>query len=107
MTTDISGPAGCGLFGRDGANREGPQAVVGVLLFNHSVGIAPDAGLWDLLDRLDAAATDAQLVHHDLCTVFRDDEPCSCGYPQLLIDAAQFVRSLAVEDAVGQAQRAA
>jgi hypothetical protein len=62
---------------------------------------------WDLLERLDAASIDAQMVHHDLCTVFRDDEPCSCGYPQLLIDAAEFVRSLAAESVVTQAQRAA
>lgn len=64
---------------------------------------------WDLLDRLDAAATDALLVHHDLCAAFDEDGalPCSCGYPQLLLDAAQFVRSVAVEGVVTQAQRAA
>jgi hypothetical protein len=62
---------------------------------------------WDLLDRLEAAADDAANIHHDLCTVFRDGQPCSCGYPQLLIDAAKFVRSLAVEDVVVQAHRAA
>jgi hypothetical protein len=66
-----------------------------------------DAPTWDLLDRLDAAATDAALVHHDLCTVFAAGQPCSCGYPQLLLDAARFVRSLAVEAAVSRAQSAA
>lgn len=67
----------------------------------------PDAAHWDLLDRLDAAAEDSSSYHHDLCTVFRDDEPCSCGGPQLLIDAAAFVHGQAVDAAIAQAQSAA
>jgi hypothetical protein len=64
---------------------------------------------WELLDRSDAAATDAALVHHDLCASFTEGQalPCSCGIPQLLIDAAEFVRRHAVEDVVSQATRAA
>jgi hypothetical protein len=61
---------------------------------------------WDLLDRLDAAAQDADAWHHDLCAGLAG-QPCSCGGPQMLRDAAAFVRSLAVEAAVTQAQRAA
>lgn len=63
---------------------------------------------WDLLDRLDAAALNAANVHDDLCQSFTQDEalPCSCGIPALLIDAAAWARSLAVETAVQQAQRA-
>lgn len=76
------------------------------MLFTKAVTVSPG---WDLLDRLDAAASDSSAVHHDLCQSLIEGEPlpCSCGYPQLLIDAAVFVRSLAVEDAVTQAQRAA
>jgi hypothetical protein len=68
-----------------------------------------DAAPWDLLDRLDAAALNAGNIHDDLCAQFTEGEvlPCSCGIPALLTDAAEFVRSLAVEDAVTQAQRAA
>lgn len=61
---------------------------------------------WDLLDRLDAASEDSEAYHHDLCGGY-PGEPCSCGAPALFRDVAQFVRSLAVESAVTQAQRAA
>lgn len=67
--------------------------------------VGPD---WDLLDRLDAAEADSANIHNDACTIFdeRGSGVCSCGIPALLTDAAQFVRSLAVEAAVSRAQRA-
>ena len=64
------------------------------------------AAVWDLLDRLEPASEDSESYHHDLCGG-HPGEPCSCGAPALFRDAAQFVRSLAVESAVTQAQRAA
>lgn len=81
-----------------------PVAFVAGLRFNRVVPTD-----WDLLDRLDAAATDASAVHHDLCSQFdeRGPLPCSCGVPALLADAAAFVRGLAVETVVRSAQRAA
>lgn len=77
-----------------------------MLRYELCVTAGPD---WDLLDRLDAAGTDAALIHHDLCQSFAEGEslPCSCGIPALLTDAAEFVRTLAIEAAVTQAQRAA
>ncbi len=66
-------------------------------------------GLWDLLDRLDAAADDSQAYHHDLCQQFDDENgplPCSCGAPQLLIDTAEFVRGVVVQDAIEKATAA-
>jgi hypothetical protein len=64
---------------------------------------------WDLIERLDAAALDSHNVHNDACQSFTEGEslPCSCGIPALLSDAAQFVRSLAVEAVVSRARRAA
>lgn len=61
---------------------------------------APD--IWDLLDRLDAAAQDGAAYHHDLYQG-HPGEPCSCRAGDLLRDAAEFVRSAAVEDAIKRA----
>lgn len=44
-----------------------------------------------LADSLNAACTDRAVIHHDLCTVFDDEQPeagCSCGVPGLLRDLA-------------------
>jgi hypothetical protein len=71
--------------------------------------IVADSVPWDLLDRLDAAADDAVNVHNDACSVFdeRGPQPCSCGIPALLIDAAGWMRGHVVDAAVRQAQQAA
>lgn len=68
-----------------------------------------DVDVWELAERLDAAALDAQAHHHDLCGLFdeRGSQPCSCGDPQLFIDAAAFVRGLLVEQAITRARQAA
>lgn len=90
---------------RSGGGFASALAPVGAPWFHQSVADAPD--IWDLLDRLDAAADDGANIHNDLCTVFRDGEPCSCGIPDLLRDAAEFVRSAAVEDAIKRAAQLA
>lgn len=71
------------------------------------MGIAPNADLWDLLDRLDAAAEDSDAYHHDLCAQGAPGKPCSCGAGRLFIDAAAFIRGIVVEQAVTQAQQSA
>jgi hypothetical protein len=45
---------------------------------------------FDLLDRLDAARTDRDSVHHDLCQLCDPHAPaaCTCGIPALLADLA-------------------
>lgn len=81
-------------------------ALVAGLRFNRSVSGAVD--VWDVVDRLEAAADDRDAYHHDLCTQF--DGPgssCSCGGPALLADAAQVVRGLLVEQAITRARQAA
>lgn len=71
----------------------------------HHGGVT-DAEVWDLLDRLDAAADFAEQLHPDICPVWRGDA-CSCGVPSLVGDAAAFIRSHVVEATVRQAQQAA
>lgn len=68
--------------------------------------MAGGVDLWDLLDRLDAAASLADQLHPDLCPVWRG-EACSCGVPSLIGDAAAFLREHVVEQTVRQAQQAA
>lgn len=80
-----------------------PVASVGVLRYTRGV---TDAEVWDLLDRLDAAADFAEQLHPDICPVWRGDA-CSCGVPGLVGDAAAFIRSHVVEATVRQAQQAA
>lgn len=40
----------------------------------------------ELADSLDAAATDADWIHHDLCHTAADQSWCECGVPKLLRD---------------------
>ena len=62
--------------------------------------------VWELAERLDAAASMADELHVDLCPVW-SGQPCACGIPAVVIDAADYVRGLMVERAVTQVQRAA
>lgn len=58
--------------------------------------------IWDLLDRLDAAAEDSAAYHHDLCQQY-PGQPCSCRAGDLFRDAAEFVRGVVVQDAIERA----
>jgi hypothetical protein len=76
--------------------------------FNQGMAIAEDWP-WLLLDALDATAQQSDQLHLDLCQVY-DDDPCSCGVPETIVEVRDRVFAQAGErlaERASQAQRAA